>query len=89
MAESGGANIEIAHHLNDSGAHKELESAVRREILEVLEAIVLALVAVATAWSGYQAALWDGQQYMLYGKASKLRIDAHGYRCAWQSSAIL
>ena len=35
-------------------------------------------MAVSTAWSGYQAALWDGQQYLLYGKASKLRIDAQG-----------
>jgi len=34
------------------------------------------LVAVKTAWSGYQSALWDGQQDFLYGRASKLRIDA-------------
>src|SRR5262249_36085662 len=32
----------------------------------------------ATAWSGYQAALWTGFQEELYGQASKLRIEAEG-----------
>jgi len=39
---------------------------------------VLAVVAIATAWSGYQAALWSGHQSELYGQASKLRIQADG-----------
>jgi hypothetical protein len=30
--------------------------------LEVAMAIMLGIVAVATAWSGYQAARWDGEQ---------------------------
>jgi hypothetical protein len=46
--------------------------------LEILEAVVLAVVAIATAWSGYQAALWTGHQSELYGQASKLRIEAEG-----------
>jgi hypothetical protein len=33
-------------------------------------------VAVATAWSGYQAAQWDGHQAELYGHASTVRIEA-------------
>jgi hypothetical protein len=33
-------------------------------------------VAVATAWSGFQAAKWDGQQSLLYGEASKYRFQA-------------
>jgi len=37
---------------------------------------VLALVAIATAWSGYQAAKWDGQQSVLYGTASAYRFRA-------------
>jgi hypothetical protein len=37
---------------------------------------VLALVAIATAWSGYQAARWDGRQAFLYGEASKYRFEA-------------
>jgi hypothetical protein len=33
-------------------------SQSRFEMIEILEAVILALVAVATAWSGYQAAQW-------------------------------
>ena len=47
-------------------------------ILEIFEALVLAIVAIATAWSGYQAALWTGHQSELYGQASKLRVQAEG-----------
>jgi len=75
MPEAGGANIEIANHLSE---HKESPRASEHEILEILEAVVLAVVAIATAWSGYQAALWSGHQSELYGQASKLRIQADG-----------
>jgi hypothetical protein len=76
MPEGGGTNIEIAHHLNEAKRHDGLRPPLKTEILEIFEAIVLALVAVTTAWSGYQSALWDAQQDFLYGRASKLRIDA-------------
>jgi hypothetical protein len=44
--------------------------------IEIAEAILLALVAIATAWSGYQAARWDGHETELYGQSSRLRITA-------------
>lgn len=44
--------------------------------VEIVEAIMLAAVAIATAWSGYQAARWDGRQAELYGMASTTRIRA-------------
>jgi len=47
-------------------------------VLEIAEAILLALVAIATAWSGYQAALWSGRQSELYGVAGKLRVQSEG-----------
>ena len=47
-------------------------------VLEVVEAIVLALVAITTAWSGYQAALWDGHQSLLYEQSTKLRVQSQG-----------
>jgi hypothetical protein len=78
MPEAGEANIEIAHHLNEDHRHTRSDHPLKTEILEVFEAIVLALVAVSTAWSGYQAARWDGQQDFFYGRASKLRGDAQG-----------
>ena len=51
------------------------EHAAWEELIEIVEVIVLALVAIATAWSGYQAARWDGQQSLLYGTASADRFQ--------------
>jgi hypothetical protein len=58
---------EVAHELSHS-------HATRREgRIEILEAILLAIVAVATAWSGYQTARWDSRQAHLYGVANRDR----------------
>ena len=75
MSEAGGSNIEVAQHLSE---HKASLQSLGLEIVEIAEAVVLALVAIATAWSGYQAALWTGHQAELYGQASKLRVEAEG-----------
>lgn len=75
MSETGGANIEVAQELDHGHAHNQPYS-LRHEILEIVEAIVLAIVAITTAWSGYQAALWDGQQSLLYEQSTKLRVEA-------------
>jgi hypothetical protein len=53
--------------------HRQL---LRSELIEVAEAVVLALVAVATAWSSYQSAQWNGQQATLYSTATRLRVEA-------------
>ena len=74
MPEGGGSNIEVAHHLTE---HNNEESGPRMpQAVEIAEAIVLALVAITTAWSGYQAALWTGHQSKLYGLANKQRVQA-------------
>jgi hypothetical protein len=44
--------------------------------LEVISAALLAVVAVTTAWSGYQAARWNGVQAAQYGIASAKRVEA-------------
>jgi hypothetical protein len=44
--------------------------------IEIVEVAVLALVAIATAWSGYQATQWGGRQALLYGQASTTRFAA-------------
>src|ERR1041384_5055445 len=53
-------------------------SQSRLEVIEIIEALILALVAVATAWSGYQAAQWAGKRAELYAKANRLRVTAEG-----------
>jgi hypothetical protein len=72
----GPSNIEIAHHMSDA-AHEESERERRVErLIEIGEAILLAVVAIGTAWSGYQAAKWDGRSAQRYGQSSKLRVTA-------------
>ena len=44
--------------------------------LEVLATILLAVAAVATAWSGYQATRWNGEQAKASGTTNAIRIDA-------------
>ena len=53
-------------------------SQSRFEAIEIIEAVILALVAVATAWSGYQAAQWAGKRAEQYAEASRLRVTAEG-----------
>lgn len=43
---------------------------------EIVATVLLALTALATAWSGYQAALWDGVQSSNYTQASAARTEA-------------
>jgi hypothetical protein len=76
MGEKGGANIEVAHHLNEGEEHAEKHATSRvHKTLEVVEAILLALVAITTAWSGYQSAKFDSVQSELYGRSSRLRVE--------------
>ena len=67
-------NIETAHALSEprEGSKKRRH----REFAEIVEVIILAIVAVATAWSGYQAAKWDGREAFLYGKSTEIRVAA-------------
>ena len=76
MGERGGPNIELAHKLNESEEHAPHTKSPWLGTLEIVEAIVLAMVAIATAWSGYQSARWDGLQDELYANSSRLRVEA-------------
>jgi hypothetical protein len=76
----GNANIELAEHLRQhgQGTPEELTKRSRRRIeaLEIVEAIVLAIVALATALSGYQAATWDGHSAQDYATSGHLRLQS-------------
>jgi hypothetical protein len=71
------SNIEIVERLAE---HRDAESAKKSWqdlVVEILEAVLLGVVAVATAWSAYHAAKWDGHEAELYAQASTLRIEAN------------
>jgi hypothetical protein len=47
-----------------------------RDRRELVATILLALAAVATAWSGYQATRWNGEQTKASSRTNAIRIDA-------------
>jgi hypothetical protein len=44
--------------------------------VELLATVLLALATVATAWSGYQASRWNGEQAKAFSRANAARINA-------------
>jgi hypothetical protein len=73
-------NIEVARSIHEraqEAAEGEQRSERHERALEIVEAILLATIAIATAWSGYQAAKWDGANARDYALASKYRAQAN------------
>ena len=48
----------------------------QRDWIEVVATVLLALAAVATAWSSYQSTRWNGEQAKGAARVNALRIDA-------------
>jgi hypothetical protein len=44
--------------------------------LEFVATVLLSIATVATAWSGYQASRWNGEQAAAFSRASALRIES-------------
>ncbi len=44
--------------------------------LELVATILLAAATVATAWSGYQASRWNGEQSKAFSRAGALRVES-------------
>lgn len=61
------SNVEYAHRIHEQAhEHQHGPADWRHEWLAIIEAFVLAIVAVTTAWSGYQAAKWDARSAEQY-----------------------
>lgn len=48
----------------------------KRNRIEIAATVLLAVAALATAWSSYQAARWNGEQAKASASANKARIEA-------------
>jgi Na+-translocating ferredoxin:NAD+ oxidoreductase RnfD subunit len=48
----------------------------RRDRVELVATVLLAIATVATAWSGYQSTRWNGEQAKAGGRANALRIES-------------
>ena len=53
-----------------------MNAAGKRNWVELAATILLAVAAVATAWSSYQATRWNGEQAKTASRVNKTRIDA-------------
>src|ERR1700722_19164274 len=70
-------HIHAPHELSEPPEKEEGEKAPRVERwLELGAIVLLSLATLATAWSGYQAALWSGIQSKHYAQASATRVRA-------------
>src|SRR3954447_3053374 len=71
----GRVHVHAPHELTEG--HQEPPKVERGErLLELGAVLLLSLTTLATAWSGYQAARWSGEQSQLYARASATRIKA-------------
>lgn len=68
------SNVEFAHKIQEHGHHHPSAADSRSKWVEIVEAMVLAIVAVTTAWSGYQAAKWDALSNQHYNLASRTTV---------------
>jgi hypothetical protein len=50
--------------------------AQRTDRLEIVATVLLALAAVGTAWSSYQASRWNGEQAKAFSRANAARIES-------------
>jgi hypothetical protein len=65
----------VPHELTEGKEDGEQTSHGER-VLELGAVLLLSMTAVATAWSGYQAARWSGEQSKGYAQASTARIHS-------------
>jgi hypothetical protein len=70
----GHVHVHAPHELSEG--HEEHDVAGGERMLELVAVLLLSLTTLLTAWSGYQAARWSGEQSQLYAKASATRIRA-------------
>ena len=81
MSETKDEEPEIITVQSTPASNKEQKQPLTRQErtdrwFQVVTAIMLGVVAVATAWSGYQATRWAGEQSTLYAQASALRVES-------------
>jgi hypothetical protein len=72
------AHVHVPHELTEREGHGTDGAAPTpfERWLELAAVVLLSLTTLATAWSGYQAARWSGDQSQSYARASATRVKA-------------
>jgi hypothetical protein len=66
---------EIAEHRKHTAGHEHLTGHER--VMTIIEALLLAVVAVLAAWSGYASAQWGTESSLALNRASAARTEAN------------
>jgi hypothetical protein len=77
---------EISRHRDESVVGSTAEAKGRDRVMTIIEAVLLAVVAVLAAWSGFAAARWGTQSSLQLAKASAARTEAN--RAAYQAADL-
>jgi hypothetical protein len=73
----GHVHVHAPHELTDTGAAGGGRPSGLERVLEFAAVVVMAIATLATAWSGYQAARWSGEQSEHFTRASAARVKAN------------
>jgi hypothetical protein len=69
-------HVHAPHELTERPEQEQPDPPREDRRLELASVLLLALTTLATAWCGYQAARWSGEQSQHYARASATRIKA-------------
>src|SRR5688572_25719374 len=73
----------------DDATHSDRRSVLNERFIERCSAVVLAVAALATSWSGYQATLWNGDQLRFLGETQRrMQCASRAYTAAGQYRTI-
>ena len=68
---------EVGKEIGEHAHHTRADAATQNRRLVIIEAIVLSIVAVVAAWSGFSAAKWSTESSLTLAKASTERTKAN------------
>jgi hypothetical protein len=77
MAE-GLSATEVGKEIGEHAAHAHSDGDRRDYLISIAEALLLSIVAIVAAWSGYSAAKWSTESSLELAKASATRTKANG-----------
>ena len=69
-------HVHAPHELTEGGGPKAGVPDRSERVIEILAVLLMSATTLATAWSGYQAARWSGEQSQNYARASTMRIKS-------------
>jgi hypothetical protein len=72
----GHVHVHAPHELTEGHEEEGAPTPRAERRLELAAVLLLSLTTLATAWSGYQAARWSGEQSQHYARASAVRVQA-------------